>query len=82
MNSVESESEVTQSYLTLCDPMDRSLPRSSVHGIFQARILLWVAISFSVGSSPLEDLPTQGSNPSLLLCRQMLYRLSYQGSHI
>ena len=37
----------TQSCLTLCDPMDCSLPGSSVHGIFQARILEWVAISFS-----------------------------------
>ena len=45
-----SESEVAQSYLTLCDPMDCSLPGSSVHGIFQARILEWVAISFSRGS--------------------------------
>ena len=43
----ESESEVTQSRLTLCDPMDCSLPGSSVHGIFQARVLEWVAISFS-----------------------------------
>ena len=42
----ESESEVAQSCLTLCDPMDCSLPRSSTHGIFQARILEWVAISF------------------------------------
>ena len=39
-----------QSYLTLCDPMDCSLPGSSVHGIIQARILKWVAISFSRGS--------------------------------
>ena len=38
---------VTQSCLTLCDPMDGSLPGSSVHGIFQARVLEWVAISFS-----------------------------------
>ena len=37
--------------LTLCDPMDCSPPGSSVHGIFQARILEWVAISFSRGSS-------------------------------
>ena len=44
--------KVTQSCLTLCDPMDCSLPGSSVHGIFQARILEWVAISFSRGSSP------------------------------
>ena len=44
-------SEVGQLCLTLCDPMNYSLPRSSVHGIFQARILEWVAISFSRGSS-------------------------------
>ena len=47
----ESESEVTQSCLTLGDPMDCSLPGSSVHGILPARILEWVAISFSRGSS-------------------------------
>ena len=39
--------EVTQSCPTLCDPIDGSLPGSSVHGIFQARVLEWVAISFS-----------------------------------
>ena len=44
---VESESEVTQSCLTLSDPMDRSLPGSSIHGIFQARVLEWGAIAFS-----------------------------------
>ena len=38
---VKSESEVTQSWLTLSDPMDRSPPGSSVHGIFQARVLEW-----------------------------------------
>ena len=43
---VKSESEVTQSYPTLRDPMDCSLPGSSVHGIFQARVLEWVAIAF------------------------------------
>ena len=43
--------EVTQSCLTLCDPVDCSLPGSSFHGILQARILEWVAISFSRGSS-------------------------------
>ena len=41
-----------QSSPTLCNPMDFSLPGSSVHGIFQARVLEWVAISFSRGSSP------------------------------
>ena len=39
---------VTQLCLTLCDPMDHSLPGSSVHGILQARILEWVAISFYI----------------------------------
>ena len=45
---VKSESEVAQSYPTLCDPMDDSLPGSSIHGIFQARVLEWSAIAFSV----------------------------------
>ena len=49
------ESEVAQSCLTLCDPVDCSLPGSSIHGILQARILEWVAISFSRGSSWLRD---------------------------
>ena len=44
----ESESEVAQACPTLCDPMDYSLPGSPVHGIFQATILEWVAISFSI----------------------------------
>ena len=44
---VKSESEVAQSCPTLSDPMDCSLPGSSVHGIFQARVLEWVAIAFS-----------------------------------
>ena len=45
---VKSESEVTQSCLTLCDSMDRSLPGSSIYGIFKARVLEWVAIAFSI----------------------------------
>ena len=44
---VKSESEVAQSSLTLSDPMDCSLPGSSVHGIFQTRVLEWGAIAFS-----------------------------------
>ena len=44
---VKSESEVTQSCLTLNDPMDCSLPGSSIHGIFQAKVLEWGAIAFS-----------------------------------
>ena len=46
---------VTQSWLSLCDPMDCSLPGSSVYGIFQARILEWVAIPYSRGSSQYRD---------------------------
>jgi len=44
---VKSESEVTPSCPTLSDPMDCSLPGSSIHGIFQARLLEWGAIAFS-----------------------------------
>ena len=50
---VKSESEVAQSCLTLCDPMDCSLPGSSIHGILQARVLEWVAIAFSLCGSRL-----------------------------
>ena len=48
---IDIDIEVAQSCLTLCDPMDCSLPGSFLHGIFQARVLEWVAISFSRGSS-------------------------------
>ena len=57
MFCIESESEVAQSCPTLCDPMDSSLPGSTVHGIFQARILEWAAISFS------KDLLNSGIEP-------------------
>ena len=69
----ESESEVAQSCPTLCDPVDCSPPGSSVHGILQAKILEWVAISFSRGSSHPRD---QTRVPH---CGQMLYHLSHQG---
>ena len=59
---------------TLCNPMHCSLPCSSVHGIFQARVLEWVAISFSRQ----RIFPTQESNPGLPHCRQTLYHLSHQ----
>ena len=45
---VKSESEVAQSCPTLCDPINGSPPGSSVHGIFQARVLEWGAIAFSL----------------------------------
>ena len=48
-------SEVAQPCPTLCDPMDCSLPGASVHGIFQARVLKWVATAFSRGSSQPRD---------------------------
>ena len=44
---VKSEREVAQSHLTLSDPIDCSLPSSSIQGIFQARVLEWDAIAFS-----------------------------------
>ena len=47
MRERKNESEVVQSCLTLSDPVDCSLPGSSVHGIFQVRVLEWVAIAFS-----------------------------------
>ena len=59
----------------LCDPTDCSPPGSSVHGIPQARILEWVAVPSSRGI-----FPSQGLNPGLLCCRQILYCLSHQGS--
>ena len=47
----DTKSEIAQSCLTLCDLIDCSLPGPSVHGIFQAIVLEWMAISFSRGSS-------------------------------
>ena len=52
---VSEVSEVAQSCLTLCDPIDCSLLGSSIHRIFQARVLEWAAISFSRGSSQPRD---------------------------
>ena len=62
--------KVTLSCLTLCNPMDYT-----VLGILQARILEWVAFPFSR-----RIFPTQGSNPGLPHCRQILYQLSCKGS--
>ena len=52
---VKSESEVIQLCPTLSDPMDCSLPGSSVHGIFQARVVEWVATAFSVVLAKLQN---------------------------
>ena len=59
------KSEVTQLCLTLCNPMGYSLPGSCVHGIFQTRILEWVAISFTRGSSWLRIGPVSLAFPTL-----------------
>ena len=59
MHESESESEVAQSCQTLSDPMDCSLPGSSVHGIFQARVLEWGAILDSILKSRDITLPTK-----------------------
>ena len=69
------ENEVGQSCLTLCDPVDYSLPGSSVYGIFQARGLEWGAIAFSRESSQLRD-RTQVSR----IVGRRFSRLSHQGS--
>ena len=60
---VKSESEVAQSCPTLCDPMDCSPPGSSVHGIFQAKVLEWGAIAFSPGYIP--DPGIEPASPAL-----------------
>ena len=68
--------KIAQSCLTFCDPMGYNLPGSSVCGILQARILEWVALLFSRGSSQPRIFP----NPGLPHCRWILYHLSHQGS--
>ena len=69
----------TKSCPTLCNPMDYSPPDSSVHGISQARILEWVAISFFRGSSD-PGIETQGSNPGLLRWQEDSLSLNHLGS--
>ena len=57
---VKRESEVAQSCPTLSDPMDCSLPGSSAHGIFQARVLEWGAVAFSItGYNPIQMITTE-----------------------
>ena len=69
---VKSKSEVAQSCLTLRDPMDWSLPGSSVHGIFQARVLEWVAIAFSILGG------TSGKEPACQCRRHKRHRFDPQ----
>ena len=65
---VKSENEVARSCQTLSDPMDCSLPGSSIHGIFQTRVLEWGAIAFSVGGQRVVD-----KFPTLLIPEQKYY---------
>ena len=60
---VKSEREVAQSCPTLSDPMDCSLPGSSIHGIFQAKVLEWAAAAKSLQSCPTLCDPIDGSSP-------------------
>ena len=63
---VKSQSEVAQSCPTLSDPMECSLPGSPIHGIFQARLLKWVAIAFSAGSWKKQESSRKTSISALL----------------
>ena len=65
----EEGCEVTQSCPTLCDPMDCSLPGSSVHGIFQSRVLEWVAISFSRNCKEIQPVCPKGNQSWLFTGR-------------
>ena len=70
----ESESEVTQSCPTISDPMDCSPPGYSVHGIFQARVLEWGAITFSMCPTlydPIEGSPPGSPIPGILQARTL-----------
>ena len=78
---VKSESEVTQSCPTLSDPMDCSLPGSSVHGIFQARVLEWVAIAFS-NSLAQKELNRRLEELLIRLCFHLLVRKSNTYQHV
>ena len=69
---VKSESEVAQSCPTLSDPMDCSLPGSSVHGIFQARVLEWGAIAFSESSPKPMSIESVMPSNHLILCHPLL----------
>ena len=71
---VKSESEVAQSFPTLSDPMDWSPPGSSIHGIFQARVLEWGAIAFSEVQHSYYKTGTQESHYNLSLLKIMRFK--------
>ena len=73
---VKSESEVALSCPTLSDPMDYSLPGSSLHGIFKARVLEWGAIAFSKVDEQIKPHREEASNQPKLECQN--YRTNFQ----
>ena len=75
LHALKVKVKVTRSCLTLSDPMNYSLPGSSVHGILQVRILEWVFYSLLQGTVPI-----LGLNPGFPHCRWILYQLSQQGN--
>ena len=78
---VKSESEVAQSCLTLSDPMDYSLPGSSVHGIFQARVLEWGATAFS-GAKSLQSINSNTWESHILYIYMLLLLLLSRFSRV
>ena len=76
---VKSEREVVQSCPTLSDPMDYSPPGSSVHGIFQARVLEWGAIAFSA-LLPNSDLIKITTKTNVLIVGQRIKNMSFDMS--
>ena len=77
--NVKSEREVAQSYVTVSDPMDCSLPGSSIHGIFQARVMEWVAIAFS-NDQPRQHIKKQRHYFANKGCYSQNY--SFSSSHV
>ena len=78
---VKSQSEVTQSCLTLNNPMDYSLPGSSAHGIFQAKVLEWGAIAFSTKRSYRIHIEIMRRWPKCVKGVQEVQTCSYKISH-
>ena len=78
---VKSESEVAQLYLTLSDPMDCSLPGSSVHRIFQARVLEWGAIAFSRPNYSLLFMLQLSTELRSCICFMVLLSMKYCPYH-
>ena len=70
---VKSESEVAQSCATLSDPMDCRLPGSSIHGIFQAGVLEWGAIAFSVLGYKIFSFFSAGEDFKLIYSQELMF---------